>query len=217
MERKHSSKRVARLMTESGLKAGKKRRKRSTTQADEAHVHAANLLNREFSAEAPNRKWVSDIKQIETDEGVLYLAATLDLYSRRAVGWAMDASMSATLTRSALRMAIQWRRPQAGLLHYSDRGSQYSDSGFREDLTKSSSIQSMSRKGNVWDNAVMESFYATLEKELLVDHKFATCEQAKTEVFCWIETIYNRTRMHSTLGYLSPIEFEAKNWHGVTN
>lgn len=216
MGHRHSRKRIARLMAKNGLFARKKRRGKSTTKANPNHVHAANLLNREFSADAPNRKWVSDIKQILTDEGIVYLGSTVDLYARRVVGWAMDETMSASLTRSALRMAIKHRRPQAGALHHSDRGSQYSDGGYRADLSASGQVQSMSRKGNVWDNAVMESFFATLEKELLAGRKFATRQQAMTQVFYWIEAVYNRTRMHSTLGYLSPEEFEAKYWHAVT-
>lgn len=128
----------------------------------------------------------------------------------------MEASMSALLTRSALRMAIKHRRPQAGALHHSDRGSQYSDAGFRADLVANDQVRSMSRKGNVWENSPMEAFFATLEKELLAGRTFATRQQAMTEVFYWIEAIYNRTPMHSTLGYLSPAKFEAKYWHALT-
>ena len=207
--RAHSSKRIARVMAESGLFARKKRRRTGTTKANPTHVKAPNLLNREFTAEQPNRKWVSDIKQIETGEGFLYLAATVDLYSRMAVGWAMDERMEASLTRRAFQMAVNRRGSFAGALHHSDQGSQFSDAGFRQDLIRNGTTQSMSRKGNVWDNAAMESFFATLTKELLQDHRFATREQAKMEVFKWIETDYNRTRLHSTLGYLSPLEFEA--------
>jgi putative transposase len=217
--RRHSSKRIARLMAQNGLFACKKKRRVNTTQANPAHTHAPNLLNRDFSAEQPNRKWVSDITQIPTQEGDVYLAATMDLYSRMIVGWAMDEHMEASLTRRAFQMGLERRCPQGlpeGLLHHSDRGSQYSDGGFRADLSNAAAVQSMSRKGNVWDNAVMESFFASLEKEVLADHNFATRVEAKTEVFKWMEAEYNRTRMHSTLGYLSPHDFEAKHWHGVT-
>jgi transposase InsO family protein len=216
--RRHSSKRVARLMAQNGLFASKKKRRIITTQTNPTHQHAPNLLNREFSAEQPNRKWVSDITQIPTQEGDVYLATTMDLYSRMIVGWAMDEHMDASLTRRAFHMAADRRCPQglpAGMLHHSDRGSQYSDGGFRADLNNAASVQSMSRKGNVWDNAVMESFFASLEKELLADHNFATRVEAKTEVFQWIEAVYNRRRLHSTLGYLSPHDFEANLWHGV--
>ena len=195
----------------------------NTTQANPAHPHAPNLLDRDFSAEQPNRKWVSDITQIPTQEGDLYLAATMDLYSRMIVGWAMDEHMDASLTRRAFQMALDRRCPQSlpeglpeGLLHHSDCGSQYNDGGFRSDLVNASAVQSMSRKGNVWDNAAMESFFASLEKEVLADHNFATRAEAQTEVFKWMEADYNRTRLHSTLGYLSPHDFEAKHWHGVT-
>ena len=142
-----------------------------------------------------------------------------DLYSRMIVGWAMDEHMDASLTRRAFQMALDRRCPQSlpeGLLHHSDRGSQFSDGGFRADLSNASVMQSMSRKGNVWDNAAMESFFASLEKEVLADHNFATRDEAKTEVFKWMEADYNRTRLHSTLGYLSPHDFEANHWHGVT-
>ncbi len=147
----------------------------------------------------------------------MYLASTLDLYSRRVVGWAMDEHMDATLTRRAFDMAVQNRQPQAEALHHSDQGSQYSDGGFRADLDARGFIQSMSRKANVWDNAVKELFFAQLELELLADHVFTTRTQAKQEVFDYIEVFYNRIRIHSTLGYLSPVDFEAKFWHGVTN
>lgn len=215
--KRHSRKRVARLMAENGLFARKKKRFVRTTRANPAHQPTPNVLNREFDADQPNRKWVSDITHIPTQEGDLYLASTLDLYSRRVVGWAMDEHMDATLTRRAFDMAVQNRQPQAEALHHSDQGSQYSDGGFRADLDARGFIQSMSRKANVWDNAVKESFFAQLELELLADHVFTTRTQAKQEVFDYIEVFYNRIRIHSTLGYLSPVDFEAKFWHGVTN
>jgi putative transposase len=213
---RHSRKRIARLMAAQGLFARKKKRYVMTTQANPAHQPAPNLLNREFQADQPNRKWVSDITYIPTKEGDLYLATTMDLYSRRIIGWAMDEHMAASLTRRAFDMAIQKRHPQAGALHHSDRGSQYTDGGFRDDLGHQAMIQSMSRKGNCWDNAVMESFFAQLENELLVQGPFDTRSKGKQEVFDYIEVYYNRTRIHSTLGYLSPVDFEAKHWHGVT-
>lgn len=210
---KHGRKRIARIMAEMGLYSRKKRKKSVTTHADASHRHAPNVLNREFTATNPNQKWVSDIKEIKTDEGSLYLAVTADLFSRMVVGWAMSESMEATLTRQAFDMAVKRRQPDAGLLHHSDRGSQYSDAGFRGDLLNHKVEQSMSRKGNVWDNAAMESIFATLEKESLQARSFATRNQAKTEVFEYLEAYYNRVRLHSTLGYLSPSEFEAQFQH----
>lgn len=207
--RKHSRKRVARLMAKRGLFARKKRRFVHTTQADPTHQPAANLLARDFHADEPNRKWVSDIKQIPTDEGDLYLAVHLDLYARRVVGWAMDDNMEATLTLNSLDMAVQQRDPQPDLVTHSDRGRQFSAGVYRALLSQRGCVQSMSRKANVWDNAAMESFFATLEFECLRGQHFKTRAAAKLEVFTYIETFYNRIRLHSTLGYLSPEEFEA--------
>jgi putative transposase len=209
---RHSRKRVARLMAENGL-FGRKRKRfvvTTTTKANPAHQPAPNVLNREFHADGPNQKWLSDITQIPTDEGDVYLAVTLDLFSRMAVGWAMDDHMEATLTRSAFDMAVLRRQPDPGLLHHSDRGSQYTDGGFRSDLREQACIESMSRKGDVWDNAPMESFFAQLEIELLQRRHFKTRTQALQEVFEYIEVFYNRIRIHSSLGYLSPAEFEAR-------
>ena len=168
-----------------------------------------NVLSREFTADGPNRKWLSDITQINTDEGVLYLAVILDLYGRKAVGWAMDDNMEATLTRRSFEMAVTRRKPLPGLLFHSDRGSQFTDGDFRNDLRDQQVIQSMSRKANCWDNAPMESFFAQLEIELLAERRFYTRAQAIQEVFEYIEVFYNRIRIHSANGYLSPAEFEA--------
>ena len=209
--RKHSRKRVARLMAKRGLFARKKKRFVHTTQADPTHQPADNLLARDFHADRPNRKWVSDIKHIPTDEGDLYLAATLDLFSRRVVGWAMEDTLAATLTIQALDMALQQRQPASDALLHSDRGSQYTAADYRQVLDAHDLVQSMSRKGNVWDNAAMEAFFSTLEFECLQGRHFTTRAQAKTEVFAYIETFYNRKRLHSTLGYVSPDEFEARN------
>lgn len=209
--KRHSRKRIARLMAKHGLLARKKRRFVVTTRANPAHTPAPNVLDREFRAEAPNTKWVSDITDIPTDEGKLYLAVTLDLFSRMVVGWSMAARMQAKLTRGAFGMAVQRRQPDLGFLHHSDRGSQYTDGGFRGDLRSRGAVESMSRKGNVWDNAVMESFFAQLEIELLSERRFATRDQARQEVFDYIEVFYNRTRSHSTLGYVSPAEFEEQH------
>jgi transposase InsO family protein len=198
-------------MAQSGLWARKKRRFVHTTQADPTHRPSANLLARDFQAAAPNRKWVSDIKHIPTDEGEVYLAVTLDLFSRRVVGWAMEDTLEATLTIKALTMALRSRQPAQDALLHSDRGSQYTAAGYRQLLAAHGLVQSMSRKGNCWDNAAMEAFFSTLAFECLQGRRFPTRAQAKTEVFSYIETFYNRKRLHSTLGYVSPEEFEARN------
>lgn len=205
----HSGKRVARLMRKNGWVSRKKRRFVCTTKANPSDTPAPNVLNRDFQADAPNRKWVSDIKQIDTDEGPLYLGTTMDLFSKMIVGWAMDDTMDASLTARAFDMAIQRRCPDPGLLHHSDRGSQYTATMFRVRLEKQAIIESNSRTADCWDNAPMESFFSTLTFELLDDAHFTTRSQAKQEVFNYIETYYNRERMHSALGYRSPAEFEA--------
>jgi transposase InsO family protein len=209
--RRHGRRRVARLMAQHQLIARKKRRFVRTTQADPSRAPAPNVLNREFSAVEPNRKWVSDITQIPTDEGDVYLAVTMDLWSRRIVGWAMQDTMEEDLVQKAFDMAVQQRWPDPGFLHHSDQGSQYTAHGFRGELRQRQAVESNSRKANVWDNAVMESFYSTLEMELLRQKRFRTRAEAMQEVFIYIEVFYNRQRMHSTLGGLSPAEFEAAN------
>jgi len=214
--RSHSRKRVARLMAQRGLFARNKRRFVHTTQANPAHQPSDNLLQRDFHADEPNCKWVSDIKHIPTDEGDLYLAIMLDLFSRRVVGWAMEDNLEATLTIKALTMAIQQRQPASDALLHSDRGSQYTAADYRQVLDEHDLAQSMSRKGNVWDNATMEAFFSTLEFECLQGRHFQTRAQAKTEVFTYIETFYNRKRLHSTLGYISPEEFEAQKHSSST-
>jgi transposase InsO family protein len=207
---RHSRKRITRLMAKSGLFARKRKRFVRTTQSDPNHQPASNLLARDFHADAPNRKWVTDIKHIPTAEGDLYLAATLDLFSRRVVGWAMEETLEVMLTCKALDMAIQQRNPAPNALVHSDRGSQYTAGDYRATLRQHALTQSMSRKGNCWDNAPMESFFSTLEFECLRQQKFATRAQAKLEVFTYIEMFYNRKRLHSSLGYLSPAEFESQ-------
>jgi transposase InsO family protein len=200
--------RVARLMRQHGLRARGKRRYRRTTDSSHAYPVAPNLLNRQFTASASNQKWVGDITYIPTGEGWLYLAAILDLYSRRVVGWAMDSSMSQQLTLSALKMAVQQRQPQAGLLQHTDRGRQYAAGMYQSLLRHYQMRQSMSRSGNCYDNAPMESFFATLKAELANYGQYVTRRQARTEIFEYIELFYNRQRRHSALGYLSPLQFE---------
>jgi transposase InsO family protein len=199
---------VARIMREDGLRAKTKRKFKVTTDSSHGLPVAANLLNRDFSRSRPNEVWVSDITFIPTDEGWLYLATELDLYSRRIVGWAMSERMTSDLVIQALAMAIQQRRPAAGLIHHSDRGSQYASRAFQEVLAAHHLVCSMSRRGEVYDNAVMESFYGTLKRELVNEARYATRPQARQAIFEYIETFYNRQRLHSTLGYLSPVDFE---------
>jgi putative transposase len=209
LKRRHSRKRVARLMAKKGLKARKRRRFVTTTRADPTKRPAPNILNRNFKAKRPNQKWVSDITEIPTDEGNLYLGATLDLWSKMAVGWAIQETMEGTLTTRAYDMAVALRQPEPGMLHHSDRGSQYTADDFRGRLRSDRVIESNSRKGNCWDNAPMESFFSTIEFELLRQMRFKTKAEAIQEVFIYIEIFYNRQRIHSALGGRSPAEFEA--------
>jgi putative transposase len=206
-----SQKRVARLMRDRGLVARRRRPFRpKTTDSNHAHPIAENKLDRVFSRPAPNQAWVGDITYIRTDEGWLYLAVLLDLFSRRVVGWAMSERIDRHLTIAALTMAVANRGPAAqDVLHHSDRGSQYASEDYRQALAKNGFEASMSRKGNCWDNAVAESFFATLKTEMVHQRHFATRIEARTAVFEYIEVFYNRRRRHSSLGYLSPAEFEA--------
>ena len=205
--------RVARLMRMHGI-AAKKRHKwhPTTTQRKPGVVPAPNWLNQEFTAVAPNLKWVSDFTYIDTAEGWLYLATVLDLFSRKVVGWAMSEWMDTDLVETAWQMALLGRRPEPGLLHHSDQGSQYTSAAYQKSLTTALVQLSMSRVGNCYDNAVAESFFGTLKTEC-VTGQFATRALAHTSIFEYIEVWYNRQRLHSTLGYLSPVEFERSNGH----
>lgn len=208
-----SRKRVARLMHLDQLAARRARRRLPhTTQRDPKALPAPNLLNQDFSSPAPDRKWVSDITFIDTTEGWLYLAAVLDLFSRRVVGWAMDEHMEASLVQRAWNMAISQRSPAAGLLHHSDQGSQYTSEAYQQALAAHHCQVSMSRTGNCFDNAAMESFFSTLKTEC-AHAQFDTRAQARSAIFEYIEAWYNRQRLHSSLGYLSPLEFELKSRH----
>jgi len=201
--------RVERLMQHQGLRARPKRRGLPQDRGDRlAGAMAPNVLDRQFTASAPNQKWVADFTYIWTAEGWLYVAVVLDLYSRRAVGWSMHATMTAQLVTDALMMAV-WRRgkPDA-LLHHSDRGSQYTSEQFQRLLSELGVTCSMSRSGNVWDNSAMESFFSTLKTERIARKVYRTRDQARAEVFDYIERFYNPKRRHSTLGYVSPIDFE---------
>jgi transposase InsO family protein len=179
-------------------------------------IRVANTLQREFAAARPNEKWAADITYVPTRQGWLYVAVLMDLYSRRIVGWAMDEQMTTTLTLSALEMALRQRSVLAGLLHHSDRGSQYGAVAYQHRLVSRGIRCSMSRPGNCWDNAVVESFFATLKTELIHDRPYHTQQEARTEVFAYLEGFYNRARRHSTLGYLSPVEFEERAAHSIS-
>jgi transposase InsO family protein len=201
--------RVARLMREVGLSAKQRRKfKLSTTDSNHDQPIAPNLLARDFEASRPNQKWSGDITFIPTAAGWLYLAVILDLYSRRIVGWAMSDSLDRSLVLRALQMALATRKPEPGLLHHSDRGSQYASSDYRALLTKYQIQASMSRKGNCYDNAPVESFFATLKTELIHQRRYLTRQEAQTDIFEYIELFYNRYRRHSALGYLNPVAFE---------
>jgi len=201
-------KRVERLMRLAHLQARRPHRRRVTTQVDGALPIAPNRLNRDFQAIAPNQKWVSDITYVPTDEGWLYLATVMDLYSRRIIGWAMQDTLADELTQAALQMAFRQSRPARGLLHHSDRGSQYASAEYQTLLTAHHGVPSMSRAGNCYDNAPMESFFSTLKTELVHQRHYRTRAEARQDIFAYIEGFYNTQRRHSALGYRSPIEFE---------
>jgi len=203
-----SENRTARLMRSAGLVARPKRRQ-PPFDTGERSVIAPNILDRQFEATAPNQKWVADFTYIWTGEGWLYVAVVLDLFSRMIVGWSMQNRMPAELVTDALVMAIWRRRPKdAALLHHSDQGSQYSSEQFQR-LLEDNGIQcSMSRSGNVWDNAAMESFFSTLKTERVYRKYYRTRDEAKSDVFDYIERFYNPQRRHSTLGYVSPVAYE---------
>ena len=200
--------RVERLMSANGIRAKQQRKFVMTTDSKHDLPVAENVLGREFSVDEPNRVWSSDITYIPTDEGWLYLAGVLDLCSRTAVGWSMSDSLERTLVVDALRMAYRRRRPGKGLIHHSDRGSQYASEHYRNLLKDYGMQMSMSRKGDCWDNAPMESFFGTLKKELVHHRKFRTRAEARRDIFDYIEVFYNRERLHSSLGYLSPLNYE---------
>lgn len=203
--------RIEKLMRDNDLRALSKKRVRiSTTDSKHNLPVAPNLVDRNFSAISPNDKWLADITYIPTGEGWLFLAAILDLCTRKIVGWAMRDHMRTELPLAALMMAIQRQRPQPGLIHHSDRGSQYASHDYSDALAKAGMVQSMSRKGNCWDNAPMESFFHTLKTELVHHRNYATREDAKRDLFLYIEGFYNHQRIHSALGYLTPDQMEKK-------
>lgn len=203
-----SRKRVARLMREAGIRSKVTRRFRVTTQSKHAMPVAENLLQRHFTASAPNRVWVSDITYLWTQQGWLYLCVILDLWDRKVVGWCMGERLTADLAVIALRGAVALRRPTEGVMFHSDRGAQYASEGFRAELRRYKMVQSMSRKGDCWDNAVAESFFSILKRELVYHETYRTRADARLSVFQYIEGWYNRRRRHAALGHLSPLAFE---------
>lgn len=201
--------RVARLMRENGLNARRKKRFRRTTDSNHAHPCAANLVARNFTVAEPNQVWVSDVTFIPTRERWLYLAVTMDLYPRKIVGWGMGTENDTDLVLRALDMAVKDRRPEPGLIFHTDRGSTYAANGMRDELERLGIRASMSRKGDCWDNAVAESFFSSFKNEWMPEGGYDTVSEAMADVFRYIEIFYNRERPHSTLGYLSPVAFEA--------
>ena len=205
-----SRKRIARLMQEAGLEARRRRRFKRTTDSNHSHPIAANLLDRQFTVDRPNLWWAGDITYVWTGEGWLYLAVLLDVFSRRVVGWSMATTITRQLTLDALQMALDGRAPGPELGHHTDRGSQYASNDYRKRLKANGITCSMSRKGNCWDNAVSESFFASLKIECVYRQRLATRGQARAAIFDYIEVFYNRQRRHSTLGNISPAEFERR-------
>lgn len=207
---RHSRKRIARLMRLDGLRAKRSRRYRTTTQRDLTQPAAPNRLGRQFRVGAVNQVWAGDVTACWTHEGWLYLAAVLDLGSRRVVGWATSATLDQALTLAAWRQALDHRQPAPGLLHHSDRGTSYTGEAYRAALARAGVVVSMSRRGDCWDNAVVESFFATLKTELVHDARWSTRATATAALAAYLEGWYNRRRRHSTLDYLSPVEYELR-------
>jgi transposase InsO family protein len=203
--------RIARLMRAHSIRGKQARRRRVTTDSRHGFALAPNRLGRAFSAAAPNRVWMADVTYIPTGAGWCYLAVVIDAFSRRVVGWAVDTQLTAALPRRALERAIAARRPAPGLLHHSDRGIQYAATAYQQTLTRHSMVASMSRRGDCWDNAVVESFFGALKVERLHERRFVTHEQVEAEVSDYIERFYNRQRRHSTLGHVSPVVFELRH------
>lgn len=205
-----NKKRVYRLMKKYGIFSKTNKKFKVTTKQNYKASFSANLLNGRFESEKINQIWTSDITYIRTNEGWLYLAVVLDVYNREIIGWSLNQRCSADLVLNSLTMAINNRKPFPGIIFHSDRGSQYTSARFRNSLNHYGFIQSMSSKGNCYDNAITESFFSTLKKELIYLTKFETKQQAATEIFEFIEIFYNRKRLHSALDYQSPLEFKLK-------
>ena len=206
--RKVDKNRVARRMREAGLRSKIRRKYRVTTDSKHQFPVAPNLLARNFTAEVPDKVWVSDITYLATRSGWLYLTVIIDLFSRMVVGWALSSSLSHEMVVAALKRAVRKRHPGKGLVFHSDRGVQYACTDFRKELSEHGFIQSMSRKGNCWDNAVAESFFGIMKTELVYHEKYEGHQDTLHSIFEYIEAFYNRERRHSTLGYLCPVEYE---------
>ena len=198
-------------MKEEGITGTPPKRYKKTTDSKHNHEIADNILDRNFSPEIPNISWSTDITYVRTWEGWMYLAVVLDLFSRRVIGWSMATHMRTELVLDALEMALKSRYPEAGIIHHSDRGCQYASKAYRDRLSANGIECSMSRKGDCWDNAVTESFFATLKKELIYRHPLGTIKSARQAIVEYIEVFYNRKRKHSKLGYQSPVDFEKKH------
>lgn len=223
-KRRYGSRRIKEALAEQGMQVGRTSVRASmrrlglkirypkafrvTTKADPHASYAPNILDRQFNYDAPNQAWVGDISYVRTSSGFLYLAVVIDLYSRMIVGWSVQPHMRASLVDDALRMALARRDVKPGLIFHSDRGSQYTAGTFRKTCQQFGIVQSMSRKGNCWDNAVSESFFSAIDRELLSDGRSWSPERSRLEIFTYIETYYNRKRLHSTLGYKTPSNFE---------
>jgi transposase InsO family protein len=203
-----SENRVARIMREYGIRAKRSRRFKATTNSGHELPTAPNLLDRNFEAEGPNQVWATDITYIPTDEGWLYLAVVLDLWSRRIVGWSLRSRMTQRLVIEALKQAIDERKPDAGPIAHSDRGSQYCSAAYRSLLERHGMAQSMARKGDCWDNAPVESFFSTLKLECIYPTRYKTRQQARRDIFAYIEAFYNTRRIHTSIENQSPAEYE---------
>lgn len=210
-----SRRRVARLMATAGLKGRDRKKYKRTTNSDHGHPLANDLVQRRFKVERPNTVWAADISFLPTREGWLYLSVILDLHSRRVVGWAMGDRLTTDLPLAALHMAFTGRNPPPGVIHHSDRGSQYTSRLYQAALKAGGAVPSMGRKGDCFDNAVVESFFSTLKRELLLENVFLTRQEGRGQVFEYLEVFYNRQRRHSTLGYKTPLEFEQLNNRAV--
>ena len=202
---------VAQLMRSARLRGCPKRRYRSTTQRDPSHPVARNLLKQDFTADRPDRRWAGDITYVPTRQGWLYLAVVLDLYSRRVVGWSMSRWSDRRLVVNALQMAVEARRPAGPLIHHSDRGGQYTSDDFRNELARHGIDCSMSNTGNCYDNAVVESFFGILKRERVIRVRYRNRDEARADLFEYIEVFYNRKRRHGYLGNISPVDFERKS------
>lgn len=203
-----NKKRIARIMKKNGIEAKIFRKYRNTTQSNHQREKSDNILNREFNRQRPNEVWTSDITYIRTAEGWLYLATVIDIYSRKVIGWQLDKSLGSDLVERALKNALMDRRIERGVIFHSDQGVQYASENFRRMLKDNGFVQSMSRKANCWDNAITETFFHTIKTELTNRIKYRTREEARISIFEYIEIFYNRKRLHSAIGYCSPVEYE---------